>query len=80
MQPCDLEIIKANGGQLKDMEGAAIAFVCSLTDTPVMFVKSVTDLCDSGAETLEEFTRNLAKASETLRQANIKIIEQLSGS
>ena len=80
MQPCDLEIIKANGGQLKDMEGAAIAFVCSLTDTPVMFVKSVTDLCDSGAETFEEFTRNLAKASETLRQANIKIIEQLSGS
>ena len=77
MQPCDLEIIKANGGQLKDMEGAAIAFVCSLTDTPVMFVKSVTDLCDSGVETFEEFTRNLAKASEALRLANIKIIEQL---
>lgn len=77
MQPCDLEIIKANGGQLKDMEGAAIAFVCSLTDTPVMFVKSVTDLCDSGVGTFEEFTRNLAKASEALRLANIKIIEQL---
>lgn len=77
MQPCDLEIIKANGGQLKDMEGAAVAFVCSLTNTPVMFVKSVTDLCDSGAETLEEFTRNLAKASESLRLANIRIIDTL---
>ena len=59
------------------MEGAAVAFVCSLTNTPVMFVKSVTDLCDSRAETLEEFTRNLAKASESLRLANIRIIDTL---
>lgn len=77
MQPCDLEIIKANGGQLKDMEGAAVAFVCSLFQKPVLFVKSVTDLCDSGAETFEEFTRNLAQACETLRLANIRVIDFL---
>ena len=77
MQPCDLEIIKANGGQLKDMEGAAVAFVCSLFRKPVLFVKSVTDLCDSGAETYEEFSRNLSKACETLRVANIKVIDLL---
>jgi nucleoside phosphorylase len=59
------------------MEGAAIAFVCSLFNKPILFVKSVTDLCDSGAETFEEFSKNLAAASETLRKANVQIINQL---
>ncbi len=77
MQPCDLEIIKANGGNLKDMEGAAVAFVCSLFNVPILFVKSVTDLCDSGAETFEEFSKNLAAACESLRLANIRIIDYL---
>lgn len=78
MQPCDLEIIKANGGQLKDMEGAAVGFVCSLFQTPILYVKSVTDLCDSGAETFEEFSRNLHQACETLKNANERIIEWLT--
>lgn len=77
MQPCDLKIIEENHGQLKDMEGAAVAFVCSLFKKPILFVKSVTDLCDSGAETFEEFSKNLAKASEALKEANIKIINHL---
>ena len=78
MQPCDEEIIRQNHGELKDMEGAAIAFVCSLFKIPILFVKSVTDLCDSGAATYEEFSRNLALASERLRQANVRIIDALT--
>lgn len=78
MQPCDLEIIKQHGGQLKDMEGAAVAFVCQLMNTPVLFVKSVTDLCDHTADTLETFHKNLAKASEMLNEANKKVIEYLT--
>lgn len=77
MQPCDLQIIKENNGELKDMEGAAVGFVCSLMKVPVLFVKSVTDLCDSGAETYEEFSKNLVLASEELRKVNIRIIEEL---
>lgn len=77
MQPCDLQIIEENGGQLKDMEGAAVAFVCSLLHVPVLFVKSVTDLCDGTAETFEEFSRNLAAASASLRTANERIIKHL---
>ncbi len=77
MQPCDLEVIQQHGGQLKDMEGAAVAFVCQLYNTPVMFIKSVTDLCDNGAETYEEFSKNLAHASEQLRKENKRIIETL---
>lgn len=78
MQPCDLKIIQENGGELKDMEGAAVAFVCSLMATPILFVKSVTDLCDSGAETFEEFSRNLAKASQALKETNIRVIDHLT--
>ena len=78
MQPCDLKIIQENGGELKDMEGAAVAVVCSLMATPILFEKSVTDLCDSGAETFEEFSRNLAKASQALKETNIRVIDHLT--
>lgn len=78
LQPCDLEIIKSNGGQLKDMEGAAVGFVCSLLGKPVLFVKSVTDLCDGGAETYEEFSHNFNLACESLRDANEKVIDYLT--
>jgi nucleoside phosphorylase len=80
MQPCDLDIIRTHGGQLKDMEGAAIGFVCSLFQVPILYVKSVTDLCDSGAETFEEFSRNLKQACEALRVANEQVIGYLAQS
>ncbi|NLV52514.1 MAG: 5'-methylthioadenosine nucleosidase [Bacteroidales bacterium] len=78
MQPCDLEVIQKHGGQLKDMEGAAVGFVCSLLHVPILYVKSVTDLCDSGAETFEEFSKNLHQACETLREANERVINYLT--
>lgn len=78
MQPCDLDIIQQNGGELKDMEGAAVGFVCSLFKTPILYVKSVTDLCDSGVETFEEFSHNLHHACETLKTANEQVIEYLT--
>lgn len=78
MQAIDLEIINRHGGQLKDMEGAAVAFVCSLYQVPVLFVKSVTDLCDHSADTFETFSQNLHAASQALRNANKRIIEHLT--
>jgi len=78
MQPCDEQIIAENHGELKDMEGAAVAFVCSLYKVPVLFIKSVTDLCDSGAETFEIFKKNLAKASEAIANANERVIRYLA--
>lgn len=78
MQPCDLQIIEENHGELKDMEGAAVAFVCSLYKVPVLFIKSVTDLCDSGAETFEIFKKNLAMASQAIANANEKLINYLA--
>ncbi len=78
MQPCDLKIIQENHGELKDMEGAAVAFVASLFKIPILFVKSVTDLCDGGAETYEEFSKNLALACQKLKEANTLVINALA--
>ncbi len=78
MQPCDEEIIRQNGGQLKDMEGAAVSFTASLMGVPVLHVKSVTDLCDSPAATLDQFKANLAQASQNLRAANKRVIDLLT--
>ena len=77
MQPCDLQIIEENHGELKDMEGAAVAFVCSLFKTPIMLIKSVTDLCDESAETFEIFKKNLSMASHAIADANEKVINYL---
>jgi nucleoside phosphorylase len=77
MTDTDLAIMRRNGGQLKDMEAGAIAYVASLHKTPLLCVKSVTDLCDGGRATEEEFHENLAMASNALKDACTKIIEHL---
>jgi nucleoside phosphorylase len=73
----DMNIMRKNGGQLKDMEAGAIAYVASLHKTPLLCVKSVTDLCDGGRATEEEFHENLTMASLALKDACTKIIEYL---
>ena len=77
LQPCDLDVINENGGELKDMEGAAVAFVCSLFNVPCLLIKSVTDLLDGPADTLEEFRQNLSRASQQLSDANIRVVNYL---
>jgi nucleoside phosphorylase len=73
----DLALITRNGGELKDMEAAAIAWVASLYKTPLLCVKSVTDLVDGGRATEEEFRENLAMAADKLREACFKILDYL---
>ena len=73
----DLAMIQKNKGELKDMEAAAVAWVASLYKTPLLCVKSVTDLCDGGRATEEEFRENLAMAALRLREACFKILDYL---
>ena len=77
MTDTDLAIIRRHGGMLKDMEAGAIAYVAALHKVPLLCVKSVTDLCDGGRATEEEFRENLSMASLALRNACTKIIEYL---
>lgn len=71
-------VIDENGGRLKEMEGAAVGFVCSLFRTPVLYVKAVTNLRDSEEDDMEAFQENLRMATENLREVNEKIVRELA--
>ena len=60
------------------MEGAAVAFVCSLYKVPVVLVKGVTNLRDEPEEDMTVFQQNLKKVSKELLKANIKIQKYLA--
>lgn len=77
LYPENEELVEANNGRLIDMEGAAVAFVCSLYKTPVMLVKVVSNLCDEDNGDIECFLNNLDTAAQNLLKANIEIIKEL---
>ena len=74
LSPEEDALIDANGGRLKEMEGAAVAFVCSLYKVPVILVKAVTNLRDAEEENIDSFQENLKRASLSLRETLVKII------
>lgn len=78
LSPEEDRTIDENGGRLKEMEGAAVAFVCSLYGVPVMLLKAITNLRDAEDEDIETFQKNLEKASANLRDINVKVVEYLT--
>jgi len=74
----DERTIRENGGEIKDMEGAAFAWVASLYGTPIFSIKAITDLMDSEKTTQEEFLQNLHKASIALKEACYSVIDYIA--
>jgi 5'-methylthioadenosine nucleosidase len=74
----DEEHIRKIGGEIKEMEAAAVAWVAKLHGIPLFCVKAVTDLMDSGIPTHEEFKMNLQLATANLRDGVHKIIDFLA--
>ena len=70
----DMEVIRQQGGRLIDMEGAAVAFVCSLYHVPVMMVKVISNLCDEDDGDIQSFLDNLHTVSHNLLEVNKKVI------
>lgn len=79
MSPHDEEAITANDATVKDMEGAAIAYVADLLSVPVIFIKAVTDIVDGDKPTAEEFLQNLVAVSAALDQAVTQVVDFISG-
>lgn len=71
----DRRLIAGSGGSVKDMEAAAVAYVCEMMSTPVMAVKAITDLVDHPTATAEQFTANLTTASRQLGENLLKIMD-----
>ncbi|XVE93777.1 hypothetical protein REPUB_Repub01dG0223900 [Reevesia pubescens] len=79
MSPHDEASITANDATVKDMEGAAVAYVADLLKVPAIFVKAVTDIIDGEKPTAEEFLQNLAAVTASLDQAVSQVIDFISG-
>ena len=59
----DMELMLSEGAVVKEMEAAAVAWVCKQINIPFVALKGVTDLVDGGAATREEFDSNLARTA-----------------
>nr|GMD11021.1 5'-methylthioadenosine/S-adenosylhomocysteine nucleosidase 2-like [Ipomoea batatas] len=79
MSPVDESSITANDATVKDMEGAAVAYVSDLLKVPAILLKAVTDIVDGDKPTAEEFLQNLAAVAAALDEAATQIVDFISG-
>ncbi|KAL6010357.1 hypothetical protein ACLOJK_000788 [Asimina triloba] len=79
MSPQDEAAILANDAAIKDMEGAAVAYVADLLSVPAIFIKAVTDVVDGNKPTAEEFLQNLAAVTAALDQAVTQVVDFING-
>ncbi|XP_068645995.1 5'-methylthioadenosine/S-adenosylhomocysteine nucleosidase-like [Aristolochia californica] len=79
MSPHDEASIVANDAAVKDMEGAAVAYVTELLSVPTIFVKAVTDIVDGDKPTAEEFLQNLVAVTAALDEKVTQVIDFISG-
>lgn len=77
MHAQDLHCINANQASIKDMEAAAVAWVCRTLFVPMIAVKAVTDLIDEGAPTEEQFTQNFQLAATNLQRKTTELLQYL---
>ncbi|MBC7385120.1 MAG: hypothetical protein H7301_03030 [Cryobacterium sp.] len=74
----DRVYMKQSGATLKEMEAAAIGWACHFFGTPLLLVKSVTDLVDHPDDTASQFLRNYARAADTLKIEVLRILDYLA--
>lgn len=72
----DLEQMKQTGGEVKDMEAGAVAWVASLYNIPLLCVKAITDLVDAGHSTPEQFNDNFLLATQRLDDVCFRLIDE----
>ena len=63
----DLELMAGEGAAVKEMEAAAVAWVCKQLGAPFAALKSITDIVDGAKATREEFDANLGAAAAALQ-------------
>ena len=73
----DMQIIEENRAIIKDMEAAAIAWVCRTLSVPMFAVKAITDLIDEDTPTATQFMKNLHQAATNLQVKMIEVLRYL---
>lgn len=67
--------MKENDASVKEMEAAAIAYVCQMNNVPYLGLKVVTDIVDGPNPAQEEFLENLASAATSLQKALPQVLD-----
>jgi len=75
--PEDAKMMEINGATVKEMEAAAIGWVCEQYRIPFFPVKAITDFVDHHADTANQFQENYAHAVESLKDALVEIYKYL---
>ena len=75
--PTDLDFMNSVNAVAKDMEAAAVAWACELSEVPFTALKVTTDLVDGEITTEEEFVTNLQYASNRLSEGILSLIHEL---
>ncbi|WP_395373498.1 hypothetical protein [Marinicella sp. W31] len=75
--PTDDVMMAANSADCKEMEAAALAWICHVYAKPFIPIKAITDLVDGTEATADEFLHNLNTASEALQKAVKQVITYL---
>ena len=70
-------MINQHNAVAKEMEAAAIAWVAMLFKTPIIAIKSITNLLDHDNTSEQEFIKNLAYSSKCLHDKLLEVIDYL---
>ncbi len=70
----DIEVIERFNAVAKEMEAAAIAWVCWLHQMPFMAIKSITNLLDEAEASESQFMNNLTFACEQLVEQVVRVV------
>ncbi|XP_031393469.1 5'-methylthioadenosine/S-adenosylhomocysteine nucleosidase 1-like isoform X4 [Punica granatum] len=77
--PQDEKLITANDAAVKDMEGAAIAYVADLLKIPIIFIKAVSYIVHDEKPDSDNYLKNLMGGSVALDEAVVRAIEFTNG-
>ncbi len=73
----DIEVIERFNAVAKEMEAAAVAWVCWLHCLPFFAVKSITNLLDEPESSEEQFLENLQFSSDKLTEKLVQVVQYL---
>lgn len=77
--PDQMAQIEKSGAVAKEMEAAAIAWVCWLKNTPCMAVKSITNLLDHDDSSEQQFNANFFFAVQNLSTTLAIVLQETRG-
>tara|TARA_B110000908_G_scaffold70732_1_gene85339 strand:+ start:664 stop:1380 length:717 start_codon:yes stop_codon:yes gene_type:complete len=73
----DMAIFHKNNAAVKEMEAAAIAWVCRINNQKFTAIKTITDIVDGEHCTSKEFLQNFEMASFALKKSIVKVLDYL---